>query len=539
MRTGTPGPQVRLIVSLIAAALTFGGGHALAAGSGTAPDEDAKASGAGHKRPNIILVVTDDQTAAAFSRAVMPKTSRLIARRGTLFDDAIVTTPLCCPSRATMLSGQYGHNTGILANDPGWPALADRGNLLPVWLRRAGYRTAHVGKWLHHYGEVESKNAVAPGWAQWYTVLAPDLFPHYYDYRLRVNGHAVRYGDEPKDLLTRVLNRTATHLLKRYLPAKRPLYLQLDQLAPHGGKGGTGRCRGNAVPDVRDRKLFRKAALAEPPNFNEADVSDKPSFANERPSLDAQDVSAIRKRYRCALASLRAVDRGVGKIARAVRKAGERRNTAIIFTSDNGFFNGEHRMAHGKGLPYEESVRVPLGIVLPPKLAGRGGQDRVATEPVANVDLAPTILELAGARPCRGDDCRTLDGRSLVDLALGSTAGWPDDRAIAVEFDKPGAAAPSYGDTCAYAGLRTRERLFVDHTELPNPDLGYACEPSPGSQELYHLDDDPFELENLAFTDPVGSAAERQNLFQRLDVLRTCAGIAGRDPEPPGGANCE
>jgi N-acetylglucosamine-6-sulfatase len=488
------------------------------------------------RKPNIILVVTDDQPASAFNSATMPRTVRRLGRPGTSFTEAIASTPLCCPSRATMLTGQYAHNTGVLANDPGWPGLPERNNTLPNWLRQAGYRTAHIGKWLHHYGEkTERKNAVAPGWSQWHTFLGLE----YFDYRLRVNGRSVRHRREPGDYLTRVLNRRAAGLAKRLLPKRKPLYLQLDHLAPHRGSGGSNRCRNSAVPDPRDRKLFRKQPLPKPPSFNEADVSDKPSFASDRPLLDGSQVKSIQRKYRCALASLRAVDRGIGKLVRAVRKSGERRNTAIIFTADNGFFAGEHRMLRGKVLPYEEALRVPLVVLLPRKLAGQGGQPSVASEPVANVDLAPTILQLAGASPCRRQDCRTLDGRSLVGLARGSTAGWPSDRAITVEFDGVGSRAPSYGDTCAYAGLRTPERLFVDHVELPNPVADYACEPSPGAQELYHLDADPFQLDNLAATNPAGTAAERAALLARLDALRTCAGIAGRDPAPPGGANCE
>jgi N-acetylglucosamine-6-sulfatase len=516
-------------IALATLALAFG--FALA-GRGAAWPASASAA----KKPNIILIVTDDQPASAFSSATMPRTVRRLARPGTSFSQAIVTTPLCCPSRATMLTGQYGHNTGVLANSPGWPALPERNNTLPNWLRQAGYRTVHVGKWLHHYGEsTERKNVVAPGWSQWHTFLGLE----YFNYRLRVNGRSVRYRDEPGDYLTRVLNRKAAGLAKRLLPKRKPLYLQLDHLAPHRGSGGSGRCRRSAVPDPRDRKLFRKQPVPMSPNFNEADISDKPSFASERPLLDSSQVKSIQRKYRCGLASLRAVDRGVGKLVRAVRKSGERRNTAILFTSDNGFFAGEHRMLRGKVLPYEESLRVPLVALLPRRLTGTGGQPSSVAEPVANIDLAPTILELAGATPCRKGDCRTLDGRSLVDLAGGSAAGWPSDRAIAVEYDGVGAAAPSYGDTCAYVGLRTPARLFVEHLELPNPTAGYACEPSPGAQELYHLDSDPFQLENLFSTDPLGTAAERAALSARLDDLRSCAGIPGRDPAPPGGANCE
>lgn len=487
------------------------------------------------KRPNIILVVTDDQTAASMTPAVMPRTHKRLVRRGTAFSEAIVTTPLCCPARATIISGQYGHNNGVLANSPGWPALAERKNTLPNWLRRAGYRTAHVGKWLHRYGEeTEKRKAVAPGWDDWHTFLKLE----YYDYKLRVNGKSKRYRSKPKHHLTRVLNQTAKRLIKRQVPRRKPFFLELDHLAPHRGTGGKGACTRSAVPEPRDRKRFRKATLPRTGSFNEADVSDKPSYASERESLSSSQIAEMQRHYRCALASLRGVDRGIGKILRALKKAGERRNTAVIFTSDNGFFAGEHRMLRGKVLPYEEALRVPLVVSLPRSATKGRGQDRLVAEPVANVDIAPTILDLARAKPCRKRDCRTLDGRSLVDLARGESGNWPAARALAVEFDKDGGTAATPGDTCAYVGVRTPERLYVDHTALPDPSDGFACKPST-FEELYRLDADPFQLDNLAVTDPGGTASERATLRTRLDRLRDCAGISGRDPAPPSGHFCE
>ncbi|MCI0634331.1 MAG: sulfatase-like hydrolase/transferase, partial [Actinobacteria bacterium] len=138
------------------------------------------------KRPNIVVVVTDDQTLASLSAATMPSTVALIGGGGTEFTNAVVTTPLCCPSRASMLTGQYAHNHGTLGNTPGYQALRQKANTLPVWLRRAGYVTAHVGKYLNRYkASVEHPTEVAPGWDEWHTVIDPaGKFVRYYDYRL-------------------------------------------------------------------------------------------------------------------------------------------------------------------------------------------------------------------------------------------------------------------------------------------------------------------------------------------------------------------
>jgi arylsulfatase A-like enzyme len=486
----------------------------------------AATSGAVHrsspqaKPPNIVLIRTDDQTAAQLNASVMPETTRLLVDRGTRFTQALVATPQCCPSRAATLTGQYGHNNGVTSNFPGYPDLRHKGNTLPVWLREAGYRTAHVGKYLNGYTSVADRPDVAPGWDIWATV--PGGASRYYDYAMSVNGRLLHFGHAAADNVTSVLNRKAKRIVARYGDARKPLFLQLDERAPHAADGLTkGRCTDKSPQPVpRDLDRFSDEPLPQPPSFNEADMSDKPPFLR-RPELDADRIARIGLHYQCSLASLSGVDRGVRRIFEAFRKLNAIRRTVFIFTSDNGFFRGEHRIGAGKSLSYEESIRVPLVVRLPGPYRRRAPRVAEVSRPVANIDLAPTILALAGADPCRANRCRTMDGRSLLPLLRGKHPRWSRNRGILTEYsnlDRP------RDKVCAYSGLRLARRMYVEYSSVAQP--GQGCQPADG-RELYELHSDPFELENVA--DRPDHQAEVAKLSERLARLRKCAGIAGRD----------
>ncbi len=511
---------------------------AVAAALPSASGEPAADSAA--KRPNIVVIVTDDQTLASMSAATMPRTVGLMAAGGSEFTNAVATTPLCCPSRATLLSGQYAHNHGTLANTPGYADLRHKANTLPVWLRRAGYVTAHVGKYLNRYkASVDDPADVAPGWDEWHTVLDPArTFIRYYGYRLAENGEVARVGKRPRDYITRVINRRAVDMVRTYVPKRAPLYLQVDHRAPHeeAGTDSGGPCGGLVPPDPRDAAAFSTAPLPRPPSFDEADVSDKPSFISGLPRIDDAATRTIEQRYRCGLASLVAVDRGVGKIVGALRAAGELDDTVIVFTSDNGFFFGEHRIPEQKTRPYEEALRVPLLIRVPERYLGGGQAVAERSEPVSNVDLAPTILDLARARPCRAaGQCRVLDGRSLAGLIRGDAA-WPTDRAVLVEFDAGERARRA--KVCRYQGVRVDGQTYIRHTAAADPATG-LCRPI-DEVEHYDLDADPYELDNLHPLEEIGpSSAAELELQDRLDTLGDCAGIAGRDPRQNGRPYCE
>jgi arylsulfatase A-like enzyme len=505
-----------------------------------APTATRAAAAAPAPRPNIVVVTTDDQDAASVTPRTMPNVDRLLRRPGTEFTDFVASGPLCCPSRAAMLTGQYGHNNGVLWNGPGgYPSLRDKRNTLPVWLARAGYRTAHVGKYLNDYAKATGRpNRVAPGWSQWHTILEP---VQYYDYVLRVNGTARRYNHRATDYLTRVLNATAVRLVERYAPRPAPPYLQLDQFAPHRSGWVDRRCRRFPTPDPRDAGLFRNEPVPRSPSFDEQDVSDKPSFVSARPPLSPADRTAVAREQGCRLASLRAVDRGVGQVAAALARAGELDDTVFIFTSDNGWLQGQHRIPSGKIYPYEEDARLPLIVRLPRRLAPAGGTPRTNAAPVANIDLAPTILALARAKPCDGSGCRVLDGRSLLPLLRGRPSAWPSQRGILLELKATFGQAPPL-TPCDFQGVRAGQRVYLEHhssTGPPDAPSGSRCEPHE-ERELYDLGRDPFQLDNIAA--PAGATqvpADQAQLAARLARLRDCAGIGGRDPRPSSGHYCE
>jgi N-acetylglucosamine-6-sulfatase len=498
------------------------------------------AAGRGPDRhPNIIVVVTDDQATSSMTPAVMPAVSRLIAKPGAEFLNASNPTPLCCPSRAAFLSGQYGHNNGVLWNAPGYRALRGKHDTLPVWMKRAGYVTAHVGKYLNAYVYAQKDPATpGPGWMQWHTFVDPNS---YYATPVADNGKFGTTGTKPRDYTTSVINRTAVRMIDRYVPRRRPLFMVVDQFAPHrsGGPSLVPRCSApGPEPALADRDAFAGVPLPQPPSFNEADVSDKPSFIRDRAPYDPDQLEALQRTYGCTLASLAEVDRGVAAIWRELGRTGERGNTAIIFTSDNGLYFGQHRLSFEKTVPYRESLEVPLAMRLPRRTSPRPRAGIEVPQLVANLDLTATILDLAGAQPCRTrSDCRTLDGRSLVPLAAGRTADWPADRAIPLELDTGGRPADA-NSSCAYQGVRTLGEIYLEHTSVA--DAAGDCSPA-DEIERYDLGADPFQLTNLFASppDPAAEAIAEGELATRTAALSDCAGIRGRDRRSAGRPFCE
>ena len=444
-------------------------------------------------RPNIVVIMTDDQTVE--SMRVMSGVRSALAVGGTTFDRAFVSTALCCPSRATLFTGQYMHNHGVLGNRPpeGGYGRLDTTEYLPVWLQRAGYHTIHIGKFLNRYGQDNPPTEVPPGWSEWYASI--DLSTYQYTgYQLNENGVVNTYDRYQADEYT----QRAVDAVQRLSPAPAPFFLSLGFLAPHsGGPRDSDDPQGLMTPRPADR--HRDAYASEPlprsPAFNEADVSDKPRFIRRRPRLSAARRAAIQENYRQELESLLAVDEGVVRIVDALRAAGELENTLIVFTSDNGYFHGEHRVPYGKVMVYEPSIRVPL-IMRGPGVP-RGARRR---QLVSNVDLAPTILDAAGAAPGREQD-----GRSLFGLLHDRGLEW--GRELLLE-------GPTGFDAVAFSALRNERYLYAEHDT--------------GERELYDLSRDPHQLDSL-HDDPAHAALEAR-LAQRLAALQVCAGASCRAP---------
>jgi N-acetylglucosamine-6-sulfatase len=445
------------------------------------------------KRPNIVVLMTDDETVE--NMRVMRNTRRLLTSQGATFTQFIVSYALCCPSRATFMTGQYAHNHRVLDNQlpNGGYLRFNAKNSLPVWLRGGGYHTAHVGKFLNGYGRKKPKQ-IPPGWDDWYTTVDPTTY-RYWNFTMNENGKLVRYGNAMRDYITDVDSRRAVEIIDRQATRKTPLYLQVDFLAPHSGgpvalDDPPRMATPEPAPRHRDRFVFER--LPTPPNYDEENVSDKPIGIRRRNRIEDYVAFAITEDYQQRLESLLAVDEAVAAIVHALERTGELDDTYIFFTSDNGFFQGEHRIPSGKVLPYEEALRQPLLVRGPGIKAGT-----VRNELVGNIDLAPTIAELAQVAPGR-----IVDGVSLLELL--KTERWSIVRdAIVVEggpFDKP---------SQEFTGLRTPRYQFAVYGN--------------GEEELYDLQADPYELENRA-GDPAFTGI-RTELTERLDRLRFCSGV--------------
>ena len=442
------------------------------------------------KRPNVIVIETDDQSD---SLTGMSSVQSLLAARGTTFANSYAAYPLCCPSRATFLTGQYSHNNGVISTDliKGYGAL-DQANTLPVWLRRAGYRTAMVGKYLNGYGvddgfpeALPDARQVPPGWTDWFSLTAGQD-QRRYSYRLNENGRVRYYGTAPGDYVTDVLASKAIGVIKERAPSPKPFFLWFTPTAPHGESGLPAGALRDPTPAPRHLGRFEGASIPRTPSFNEADVSDKPGYIAATEPLTPAEIDTLDVRYRSQLESLLAVDEAVKRIVGRVRKAGDSRRTYFIFTSDNGLQMGAHRLLFKAHL-YEESTRVPLIVRGPGFPAGV-----VRSQLVSNVDLAPTITALAKAVPTHA-----MDGRSLVPVAQSPSAS--SDRDLLLESYQTGAA-----------GVRSGRWAYIEHLS--------------GDRELYDLATDPLQLDN-AYGEP-GHGAVTATLAARLAEIRDCGGRA-------------
>ena len=474
-------------VALTAAAIA---GVALAIGlaGGGSTAEAGKAPA----RPNIVVIQTDDQTVA--SMQFMEQAQELLSDRGATFRNHYVNWPVCCPSRATLLTGQYSHNHGVLGNNPpagGFQAF-DNANTTAVWLQSRGYVTAHVGKFLNGYGNAVAGAAdpIPEGWDEWYT--SDGNVQAVYEYPQNENGTYVTYGSEVEDFKQDVFTQQAVDLITEHVGAGDPLYLQLDYTAPHAGgpqphPQPPADCQASARPAARYATAFDTEPLPQDPSFNEADVSDKPPAVANLPVLGAAAIANLTRRYRCRIESLLAVDDGVAAVVDALRDQEALGDTYLIFTADNGFFTGEHRVPGGKTKVYEPSSTVPLIIRGPGIPAGTNVRDLTI-----NADLAPTVVDLSGAQPTH-----QMDGRSLMP---------------AIEHPWLERGRELLIDTQQYEAVHTQRYVWVEYDG--------------GDFELYDLREDPFQLES-AHSDPA-YARVRQRLVTRLAALRTCAGRSCR-----------
>jgi N-acetylglucosamine-6-sulfatase len=483
------------ILGCLAAFLTFGcSGIETSQGGEAEPSTD---------QPNMIFVLADDLDLASAEK--LPEINSLLAEEGVVFEEAFVSYPVCCPSRATMLTGLYSHNHNVRGNKGpvgGFEKFVDEGheeNSIAVHLQEAGYQTAYFGKYLNHYPG-DDPTHVPPGWDEWYAKLGPH---EYYDYELNENGEVMYYGSEQEDYLTDVLSNKATDFVGRATIEDQPFFAYVAPMAPHSP----------ATPAERHEGTLPDEEAPRPLSFGEEDVSDKPSWVQDLGSISEKEGYQIDARYQQRLESMLAVDEMVGYLADELEAAGELENTYLFFTSDNGYHLGEHRLKRGKKTPYEETVRVPLFVRGPGVSVGSRVEDLVL-----NNDLVPTFAELGSVEGFEAD------GRSLARLLHGEESpprrsavlleAFLDGKSAQEEADEEGEGQGSRMDRTAFQAVRTETHKYVEHEN--------------GERELYDLRADPYELDNVYETaDP----ALGEDLQARLEALRDCDGDGCREAE--------
>jgi N-acetylglucosamine-6-sulfatase len=454
--------------------------------------------------PNIVVIMTDDQEDTG-SMAYMPKTHALLAEKGLTFTNSFVNLPLCAPSRASFLTGQSAHNTGIKANNPvdggGWGGFKDKeADTLPVWLKQAGYKTALIGKYLNRYGQESTfgsllswagsylnisftgakignpEDWVPPGWDLWYAFTGSRA--RYYDYAINENESIKTFGSSAGDYSTDVLKTRAVRFIKDEASSTDPFFMLVATKAAHA----QGKC---AIPAPQHENAFKEVSL--PFETSEA----KKGSGTTSKASPGETKAEIEKCYRAELQTLQSVDDLVASVVDALQSTNKLDDTVIIYTSDNGFLFGQHRMT-GKSAPFEEAIRVPL------LMRGPGiPENQTRSQLVNNLDVVATIVDLAGSSP-KG----ALDGRSLKPVLTDANAPWRS----AIAFESP--SAHFMEPKKRFTGVRTATRKYIKFES--------------GVEKIYDLVADPHESKNRAGrASYAGDLARLRSLNERL---KSCVG---------------
>jgi arylsulfatase A-like enzyme len=531
-----------LVVVLVALGVVLG---VTAAAGATAPEPAPEAKPG--KKPNVVFILTDDlDLTSYFDPSRFPKFNSLLLQQGTTFSNYFVTDSLCCPSRSSILRGQYVHNHDVQGNKPPGGGFAkfhangDEKSTVATWLHDSGYRTALLGKYLNGYPDTVDPAFVPPGWDVWASPAGGNPYSEY-NYRLNENGKLVNYGASPQDYLVDVLSQKSGEFIEQ--KGDKPFFLYVAPYVPHQP----------ATPAPRYADAFPGVQAPRTPSFNQADLSAEPQWLRDRPLLGDGQIASIDELYRKRLQSMLAVDDLVEHVVDTLQKTGELDNTYIVFSSDNGFHLGQHRLPPGKQTAFEEDIHVPLVVRGPDVPAGK-----TADELAMNIDLAPTFVDAGGAKAPT-----FVNGRSLLPTLHGKTSADGARKAVLVEHyageggrghakngkkkgaptrataaaagtaaraqprdpdndtSPPNAGTPTTGPQAAavrrgqfqavaipeYAALRTAGYTYVEYVT--------------GERELFDLRADPDELHNIVTTaDP----KLVRDLAKELAALRSCKG---------------
>jgi N-acetylglucosamine-6-sulfatase len=438
-------------------------------------------------RPNIVFILTDDLAWNLVQ--YMPRVLKM-QKDGVTFTNAFVTDSLCCPSRASIFTGRYPHDTGVFrntGNDGGYLVFRSRGHENATFanaLSAAGYRTALLGKYLNGY--LPRSHVPAPGWTSW--AVAGAAYREF-RYTLNQDGKLFHHGEKPNDYLTDVVSGLAVSFIKRATGA--PFFLEVATFAPHSPY----------TPAPRDVAAFPGLRAPRTPAFNAAPDPNAPKWLLAHRALTDADMARIDNDFRKRAQSVLSIDAMIGELQAAVAAIGAEKNTYFIFSSDNGYHMGEHRLMPGKMTAFDTDIHVPVIVTGPGVPAGV-----TAEEIVENTDLYSTFVELGGAAPSGN-----VDGRSLVPLLHGQkladwrTVALVEHRGPNKDPGDPDLPAIRSGNPTTYGAIRSATYVYVEYAD--------------GEREFHDLVADPNELRN-SFS--ALSSEEKAALHATLDAVKNC-----------------
>ena len=446
---------------------------------------------------NIVFVLADDLDWNLFEQ--VPRLAAL-QDKGMTFTHHTVTDSLCCPSRTSILRGQYIHNHDVVSNlsrsGGGWPTFRAKGehtDCLPVWLQSAGIETALFGKYLNEYPATErpaSARYVPPGWDAWGVPTSRGDSYTGYDYVLNSNGRLVRYGSKPTDFLNDVITTKATDFIRT---APEGFFVELSTYNPHKPSPVAVRNKATHVATVAPRT----------PNYNQFGANE-PSWLRAVPAIPAWKQTRLDRLWRQRAQSAESVADSVDSVLATLAATGRADDTLVVVTSDNGYHVGTHRLTKGKRTAFREDTVVPLVVIGPGVTPGTRIDAMTST-----IDLAPTFTGLVGAQAPAW-----VDGRSLTDIiATGQVPATWRQATLSESLGTSGPGDPDYQASAPpqYTSLRTPDWLFVVYRD--------------GERELYDLKADPFEMNNIIATADTALVA---SLYSQLQALRVCAGDSCR-----------
>ncbi len=422
---------------------------------------------------NVVVIMVDDMRFDHMQ--YMPLTMAQLGSEAVVFSNAVAATPLCCPSRATLLTGRYSHNHGVLTNDSpnGGAVKFNPSSTLATWLSGAGFRTGMFGKYLNEYQKISP--SIPPGWNDFQVIVEKPGSNNYVNYDINDNGTRRTYGTAPSDYSTTLFASRAVSFINA-TPVNQSLALFYVPFAPHAP----------AVPHPSDVGRYAGFPKWRPPNYNEADVSDKTSLAKLTAKFSTAQINASDALHRSMLEALQAADRGAESIILALKAQGRWNNTLLVFLSDNGLAWGENRMLDRKSCPYEACIRIPMLVRVP------GIAPRTETKWVSNVDLAPTIAAWVGV-----STPGNVNGLNLLPLLANPAAPWRTE----VLIEQLG-LAQTYKN---FYAVRNDRYIYVEYLN--------------GEKELYDLQTDPWQMTNVVTK--AAYASIRASLAAILAVLKT------------------